>query len=168
MGSPPLTLERQIFGMAIDESNGITPAHAGKTRCTATADKLCRDHPRLRRNDILPLFLSTSNIGSPPLTRERHSSASSGSIFSRITPAYAGTTDIMSFLGSAAGDHPRLRGNDALSRIENKRTLGSPPLARERPLRFLDRVGIYRITPADAGKTYARTPTIRVGWDHPR
>ena len=52
------------------------------------------DHPRLRGKNFSHDKIDLKEIGSPPLTREKHSSPLSTSFNLGITPAYAGKTVI--------------------------------------------------------------------------
>ena len=46
--------------------------------------------------------------------------------------------------------------------------LGSPPLTRERLGSAAGAIVGGRITPADAGKTFAMLRAVEIKWDHPR
>ena len=74
-----------------------------------------------------------SGIGSPPPMRGKGSDGHSLSLDSRITPAYAGKSQIYVVLPTAAQDHPRLCG--------------------EKSLTFSQKSDNFRITPAYAGKS---------------
>ena len=131
----------------------ITPAYAGKTIKQMRKWILRRDHPRLRGKDVVFVAKSGHLEGSPPLTRERQNKAEVFNFCPRITPAYAGKTNV-SFLNSwSAKDHPRLRGKDLNQTTKDKIAIGSPPLTRERLANLCGNTVFYRITPAYAGKT---------------
>ncbi len=66
------------------------------------------------------------------------------------------------------GDHPRSRGDGVRMAAASDEALGSPPLARGRPLGQDGRPLEDRITPARAGTAKARTSARRVMTDHPR
>ena len=105
-----------------------------------------------------------------------------------ITPARAGKTFRPHFIKHLTGDHPRSRGKDLLCSQTIMLRVGSPPLARERPLVYqtiMLRVGspplarerpisLYslllssRITPARAGKTKKNKYILAETRDHPR
>ena len=131
---PPLTRERRRLWFSKARKYGITPAHAGKTRCFFLGDFENQDHPRLRGKDLHCKGRSSFHWGSPPLTRERlygilHRIAVLG-----ITPAHAGTTIYNLDIPDLKRDHPRSRGNDRVKRIFRQPIVGSPPLTRERHL----------------------------------
>ena len=85
-----------------------------------------------------------------------------------ITPADAGKTTKLDINNSTPWDHPRGCGENAETGIYRCNDEGSPPLMRgkRKPNGFQRQ--IYRITPADAGKTvYNRMGKIQ-NKDHPR
>ncbi len=86
----------------------------------------------------------------------------------RITPADAGKTTKLDINNSTPWDHPRGCGENAETGIYRCNDEGSPPRMRgkRKPNGFQRQ--IYRITPADAGKTvYNRMGKIQ-NKDHPR
>ncbi|KFN89178.1 hypothetical protein TMUPMC115_2560 [Tetragenococcus muriaticus PMC-11-5] len=91
--------------------------------------------------------------------RERRPFAIVGWYHTRITPAYAGKTKSLGITTKAVKDHPRLCGKDFLCFLQHFVELGSPPLMRERLLRFRFLIQVLRITPAYAGKTFNHTKT---------
>ena len=100
--------------------------------------------------------------------RERRRSRCVGWRQSRITPARAGKTLVISLLPKPVEDHPRSCGKDGAGIWQIVKTLGSPPLVRER--RHLRRQ-IYQptgITPARAGKTKRPCIPGPPAGDHPR
>ena len=65
-------------------------------------------------------------------------------------------------------DHPRMRGEDHMSAVDDADVHGSPPHARGRQIGKFSEYRPHWITPACAGKTYAfRGETFSVR-DHPR
>ena len=90
------------------------------------------------------------------------------SILCRITPADAGKTRGLRVKVLNERDHPRGCGENLPPRNEKERTPGSPPRMRGKPCG--DRIINYnfRITPADAGKTPAKTQERHAREDHPR
>ena len=106
--------------------------------------------------------------GSPPLARGTVQGAFEKSCRKGITPACAGNSEVVYSLLSLAQDHPRLRGEQWLTPVDDPTHPGSPPLARgtvpPHPFFKVD----AGITPACAGNSGLRpwtTPRIR---DHPR
>ena len=89
---------------------GITPAYAGKSGILDFLKAGVMDHPRIRGEKSIWLFKFNLHPGSPPHTRGKVI----GTVFdvdeSRITPAYAGKSQIVRKLLPGVGDHPRIRG----------------------------------------------------------
>ena len=75
---------------------------------------------------------SSTNLGSPPLTRERPNAILTEVVPIGITPAYAGKTTPDEIAVEKKKDHPRLRGKDKEQTMGNTIRVGSPPLTRER------------------------------------
>ena len=86
----------------------------------------------------------------------------------RITPACAGKTSSPEARRRPDRDHPRVCGENAISRIFQLLLVGSPPRVRgKRAMKRMDRSG-SRITPACAGKTRAKKLLSKTPQDHPR
>ena len=86
----------------------------------------------------------------------------------RITPADAGKT-----LKALAGlrrhqDHPRGCGENERKIPKTRKAKGSPPRMRGKLGEWEQRKPIYRITPADAGKTVIMYSSFNPAKDHPR
>ena len=153
-GSPPLTRGPPCKVSTDCLVAGITPAYAGTTISMQESNGFSRDHPRLRGDHCLFTSVSLAPLGSPPLTRGPRLVAVTAVSISRITPAYAGTTDWGVRLRRSFTDHPRLRGDHSGPHRGQRGQLGSPPLTRG-PLIFYFHVLQYvGITPAYAGTTH--------------
>ena len=100
--------------------------------------------------------------------RERLDKAYKGAASNGITPAYAGKTGIPKLIEGMPKDHPRVCGKDLFrgGKLNVKR--GSPPRMRERPSVYPNRVQMYGITPAYAGKTKSAKKSSGKLKDHPR
>ena len=83
------------------ESIGITPAYAGKRTTSTLATDREEDHPRLRGEKVRIGSQYEVTRGSPPLTRGKESTAHAFSNNNRITPAYAGKSEVSGLF------HPR-------------------------------------------------------------
>ena len=101
LGSPPLARERLKLACEVMNFTRITPACAGKTNSITILSSCWRDHPRLRGKDVLHDFAIKTNLGSPPLARERRPMPLYGVPGLRITPACAGKTQEF-YLGKTA------------------------------------------------------------------
>ena len=71
VGSPPHARGRPSNEEAFGAGIGITPACAGKTRTRFWISGLCRDHPRMRGEDISDNPSRIMIAGSPPHARGR-------------------------------------------------------------------------------------------------
>ena len=106
--------------------------------------------------------------GSSPHTRGAPSGYPYPRRTSRIIPAYAGSTHTRVSWSSSRQDHPRIRGEHAITPIEQGPLLGSSPHTRGARRRRPGRRRLRRIIPAYAGSTsIVRSYTV-VFWDHPR
>ena len=110
LGSPPLTRGIQLMEPFVSVGVRITPAYAGNTRRNNGKHHITWDHPRLRGEYTHHVKVSFSALGSPPLTRGIPALSGAHGEIIRITPAYAGNTNIQSLPFLNFRDHPRLRG----------------------------------------------------------
>ena len=107
-------------------------------------------------------------VGSPPLTRGKAALVVVAVFFMRITPAYAGKSDIFLSNNNDNQDHPRLRGEKDLVFCNPDLCWGSPPLTRGKVTVYHAYIALYRITPAYAGKSFLVAPIRTPAQDHPR
>ena len=94
IGSPPHTrgiLSFVDYGRTLA---GITPAYAGNTSYASLATAHERDHPRIRGEYIAINNDDREVGGSPPHTRGIRQKLRQKTGKTRITPAYAGNTDV--------------------------------------------------------------------------
>ena len=98
--------------------------------------------------------------GSPPPTRGKRIIPFVNSFLLRITPAYAGKTQLKAKSIISGEDHPRLRGENAI--LPGHQTLGkgSPPPTRGKLVGKWTIICSPGITPAYAGKTSC----FHTGW----
>ncbi len=73
--------------------NGITPAYAGSNVCQVVCGRQLEDHPRVCGEHSLLMRLASSEAGSPPRMRGARHSTIVPQFLTRITPAYAGSTN---------------------------------------------------------------------------
>ena len=85
-----------------------------------------------------------------------------------ITPARAGTTHLPFSQNLLWQDHPRSRGNHAMSLHVTPCHIGSSPLTREPHCKYSPDFGSCGITPARAGTTEERATMTTINQDHPR
>ena len=168
LGSPPLARGIHFFFPMRGEFQGITPACAGNTFRVWHISGGRGDHPRLRGEYSWNLQSDSRVLGSPPLAR----GIPAGNYFPvfvlGITPACAGNTKDKYRFFRWPRDHPRLRGEYAISFSILSMILGSPPLARGIPSLKVWKVSIGGITPACAGNTSWKTASRPLSRDHPR
>ena len=132
-GSPPHMRERLHRNIHNRCNKGITPAYAGKTQGFEKFRQSAKDHPRVCGKDYFFTLMMSLKKGSPPRIRERPSPKSPLVRGQRITPAYAGKTDMSRVRQESREDHPRVCGKDCNLNNQSKRDKGSPPRMRERP-----------------------------------
>ena len=92
-------------------------------------------------------------MGSPPPTRGTLEIVYPNGSNIRITPAYAGNTDLLDRWDPRFQDHPRLRGEHFWQGFRRQRILGSPPPTRGTQEPEVKKTYLDRITPAYAGNT---------------
>ena len=86
----------------------------------------------------------------------------------RITPAYAGKSDLKPCSWQRIGDHPRLCGEKPAISCAVRTCAGSPPPMRGKDFPHLHQILQGRITPAYAGKRYPYCSRTAPCTDHPR
>ena len=138
-GSPPLARGKATATTAVNKSNGITPACAGKSAASGGLSDPYRDHPRLRGEKCRKAFFQGSAWGSPPLARGKVPQGIFSGLSLGITPACAGKSRLSGGRWARAGDHPRLRGEKYTPAATETQARGSPPLARGKERKPLSR-----------------------------
>ena len=86
----------------------------------------------------------------------------------RITPAYAGKSCVRDFADTRYRDHPRLCGEKLIPIEFGGIETGSPPPMRGKGRKQSKTMGVFRITPAYAGKRPVALNHIFKLEDHPR
>ena len=86
----------------------------------------------------------------------------------RITPAYAGKSEIFELSHNLKKDHPRLCGEKPCPLHKHCGSGGSPPPMRGKASVRCYRRYAYRITPAYAGKRLTKIFQVAISGDHPR
>ena len=86
----------------------------------------------------------------------------------RITPAYAGKSEIVPCFENGIKDHPRLCGEKIDFAYKWKWLDGSPPPMRGKAYSCICPSTMSRITPAYAGKRYCLFVMFHPSKDHPR
>ena len=167
-GSPPQVRGKLQLAENPGGGAGITPAGAGKTTTPTLLFNVQWDHPRRCGENDNALFFLRLFPGSPPQVRGKRRIPDIRAAFHRITPAGAGKTGDSDFFCRYSWDHPRRCGENFMAWGSGKRNAGSPPQVRGKLNLARYNVGIYGITPADAGKTRLGTVLSSTLRDHPR
>ena len=167
-GSPPHTRGAPALGGHGRHPVRITPAYAGSTSVLWSTCDLDGDHPRIRGEHR---FVSSSHRirnGSPPHTRGAPGTGCSWCTRSRITPAYAGSTESAGASRTPTPDHPRIRGEHEGPAVILSLEPGSPPHTRGAPPGSDTPRRRRGITPAYAGSTASCHLPTGYAADHPR
>ena len=114
------------------------------------------------------LLCVPASYGSPPHMRGKGRVRHVFLPFSGITPAHAGKSSILVAHWSAVWDHPRTCGEKSGSMSNFSRCSGSPPHMRGKVPYHDNAWFLTRITPAHAGKSFARNALQTSCEDHPR
>ena len=147
---------------------GITPAYAGKSVIGFHLQNCFWDHPRLCGEKCTASLKISQCIGSPPPMRGKEFPLFLPRFHLRITPAYAGKSELLRCENSPAEDHPRLCGEKNFTMHINSPLRGSPPPMRGKVKFKTDLFSFSRITPAYAGKRFKSfVDGLRIE-DHPR
>ena len=152
-GSSPLTRGKPPRVLAHTASDGLIPAHAGKTPSWRPPRSSPPAHPRSRGENSLILTGSAGGCGSSPLTRGKPPLYSTFTARRRLIPAHAGKTPTRSGQSAQWAAHPRSRGENSASSVNVMDGVGSSPLTRGKPPPGSPRPHLPRLIPAHAGKT---------------
>ena len=147
---------------------GLIPACAGKTSSPESSSGPLRAHPRVcGENTARPIPIG-SGEGSSPRVRGKRQAQAWQALNRRLIPACAGKTTSRTQTAGASEAHPRVCGENALSRGLIHGLEGSSPRVRGKQTHGR-RPGIEpRLIPACAGKTGSTIRYRRHGWAHPR
>ena len=146
----------------------ITPAYAGKRNANAVKYNFYKDHPRLCGEKTTTAAPATRRAGSPPPMRGKGKMAVQVNRETRITPAYAGKSNILLDSVRVMWDHPRLCGEKPTGYYTAEDMEGSPPPMRGKVCVFRCPFIQNGITPAYAGKRWQKAFIEAVYRDHPR
>ena len=152
-GSPPPMRGKAQNGSKRRRVHRITPAYAGKSFRSSTADISRQDHPRLCGEKQHFFYFLVYTGGSPPPMRGKVLQSKKNHATGGITPAYAGKSCNRFRTSGSGGDHPRLCGEKPASSSLVMFQPGSPPPMRGKALQFFEKQQDRRITPAYAGKS---------------
>ena len=147
---------------------GLIPACAGKTPGTCARGRRRAAHPRVCGENSRTSPTSAAALGSSPRVRGKPLGLLFAGIASGLIPACAGKTRAMRARARSPAAHPRVCGENVLSRPDHRAARGSSPRVRGKPLELggLDADG--RLIPACAGKTRTRPHSPGRAGAHPR
>ena len=152
LGSPPRMRGKVKSDACPRPRLGITPAYAGKSREELREIATEEDHPRVCGEKLLPRCCMPYSRGSPPRMRGKGLSVPSACWQVGITPAYAGKSFNVAFIGIGFEDHPRVCGEKKRLASCAQQAEGSPPRMRGKAIGSIAGAAKNRITPAYAGK----------------
>ena len=153
VGSSPLTRGKPRPTHRRARPNRLIPAHAGKTAHCSPPTSRWEAHPRSRGENHPIHWVAENQAGSSPLTRGKPVVQRRLGHESRLIPAHAGKTSIVSSRRVVWRAHPRSRGENRHTGRNVVAPRGSSPLTRgKRPSRR-SRFQRSRLIPAHAGKT---------------
>ena len=152
-GSSPLTRGKLSVVVEWFQTNGLIPAHAGKTRRPDRSRSSSRAHPRSRGENLLSQLPLIGGGGSSPLTRGKPVWRGVRIDHLGLIPAHAGKTPCPTVRLRRMRAHPRSRGENQQAAIEEQKAKGSSPLTRGKRTLISCRIAGVRLIPAHAGKT---------------
>ncbi len=165
---PPLARGRHAARGPPETRFRTTPAGAGPTTARAALPSPVGNHPRWRGADSAKRAAMTPRAEPPPLARGRQIDAQVAGGEPRTTPAGAGPTCSPPPAALPTRNHPRWRGADPPDPPLVGPAGEPPPLARGRLEVGGGQVEIGGTTPAGAGPTSTRPPSVSPGQNHPR
>ena len=154
-GSSPLTRGKHVGRQSVIVSVRLIPAHAGKTPGLPLQYSITVAHPRSRGENSISDFPAFHSVGSSPLTRGKRRPRGWPARPARLIPAHAGKTSMAVWKSSRETAHPRSRGENAGTSMEDMGAIGSSPLTRGKPVPALPTPPADGLIPAHAGKTRA-------------
>ena len=152
-GSSPHARETPIGTTGGLLTFGIIPACAGSTCRGTSRPHLAQDHPRMRGEHYASSRIRATQAGSSPHARGARYHADHPHPHHGIIPACAGSTRRLGGRDGAPGDHPRMRGEHALTLGRKQAGAGSSPHARGAPHGLSRSRCSLGIIPACAGST---------------
>ena len=167
-GSSPLTRGKPHLVNLDHESQGLIPAHAGKTFTFERTSAGETAHPRSRGENDKMHWAARSRLGSSPLTRGKRAPPQLPAASYGLIPAHAGKTASGSSRREKAGAHPRSRGENEAEAQRLPDGAGSSPLTRGKRVLKARRKVRRRLIPAHAGKTERRRRGDHRPRAHPR
>ena len=129
-GSPPPMRGKALMPESFVNQARITPAYAGKRIHHDRLNAVIRDHPRLCGEKFDRSLCFVAFAGSPPPMRGKAICRRMMKNAGRITPAYAGKSQLIVVFQNLLWDHPRLCGEKLEAYMAQQKASGSPPPMR--------------------------------------
>ena len=168
LGSSPLTRGKQGEDLDHAASSGLIPAHAGKTRSTASSTRSPPAHPRSRGENRCACLGVRVVPGSSPLTRGKRELFGADAERRGLIPAHAGKTVEGGAHEVRLPAHPRSRGENGATMDKIVALVGSSPLTRGKREGHGRAVSLPGLIPAHAGKTITSRGYAPPRRAHPR
>ena len=109
-GSPPRMRGKERQAAPVAQTQGITPAYAGKRFCSCGGRLFRKDHPRVCGEKHALACRAYISQGSPPRMRGKVVTVFCSTYTAGITPAYAGKRHLQVRQRIQPRDHPRVCG----------------------------------------------------------
>ena len=129
------------------------PRVCGEQKIFNSCIAIIPDHPRVCGEQMPPVYTASCSPGSPPRVRGTVCDMAAPPVRFRITPACAGNRVAPGPLACGGADHPRVCGEQLLSRKHGEVGIGSPPRVRGTVGYYTLMYDYGRITPACAGNS---------------
>ena len=152
-GSSPLTRGKHSPRTGYYASQGLIPAHAGKTGFGAGVAGVDGAHPRSRGENLIRSLSSVCSAGSSPLTRGKQFKLDESVRVGGLIPAHAGKTRMWGPCLCTGWAHPRSRGENTRLPFYGPQRVGSSPLTRGKQCASRNGYFPAGLIPAHAGKT---------------
>ena len=151
-GSSPLTRGKPRGCVGRLVTDGLIPAHAGKTARVAFPAAISPAHPHSHGENLYVDVVPSIKGGSSPLTRGKPRGRSHGPPSRRLIPTHAGKTCEFQLAGRRAWAHPHSCGENGISFVRAIFKADSSPLMRGKRGMLLRALSGPGLIPADAGK----------------
>ena len=129
-GSSPRVRGKRADRERLEALAGLIPACAGKTLTSTCLTSSLRAHPRVCGENPLLFIESFQHTGSSPRVRGKRRSSRPPRGLDGLIPACAGKTTVHAINRAGPRAHPRVCGENSLSRGRLSRACGSSPRVR--------------------------------------
>ncbi len=167
-GLSPHARGKRVIQVLLQRFKGTIPACAGKTIGHISPVLEVRDYPRMRGENSETAAESQSSRGLSPHARGKHAGAKLCPLITGTIPACAGKTFSALTCGVFPKDYPRMRGENALTNVNQDADVGLSPHARGKQRRRRACRSRSGTIPACAGKTSNLWTKAKAAADYPR